>query len=173
MGGSDRPNYQYPGYFVDHLANVLTDRIYIGSSEADVDEEIRQNMWRISITEEDAKTLSQEDFLTFISEVISDRRTQIEEARTGHGMIFYLWFDEQACQLRFNLISDFHRRLPFECRLEPLGSPEPIIRSFLESSYHGGIPWSEVEEVLPGEEIPEVTPAQFVLPVYTDIIPHR
>ncbi len=168
MSRSGKPRYRDPGFFADYLGDVVEDRIYIGSSDADLEEEVRRNMWSISITGQQAKTLSKEDFLAFISEVISDRKQQVEDA--GHGMIFYLWFDEIACQLRFNLISDFHLRLPFESRLQPIETPELIVRRFLESKCHDGIPLSELREVGPDEDSPEPDPAQFVLPVYVEMI---
>ncbi|AOZ90756.1 hypothetical protein [Paenibacillus crassostreae] len=47
-------------------------------------------------------------------------------------MIFYLWFDWMASQLRFNLISNVNEHLPFQCEIEILDSMEEIINEFLE-----------------------------------------
>ncbi len=167
---SGKHEYRDPAFFVGHLAEVTEDSIYIGSSEADLDEELRLNMWSISITGEQAKTLTEDDFLAFIAEVLLDRRQQVKGA--DHGMIFYLWFDEMACQLRFNLISDFHLHLPFECRLEQVHTPVLIVREFLESAYHDGIPFREVQEIEQNDEVSALNPAQFVLPVYVEMIPN-
>ena len=51
--------------------------------------------------------------LILFERIIENRQQQLDQANTDHGMIFYLWFDELALQLRFNLISDAHERLPF------------------------------------------------------------
>ncbi len=173
MSGSGNPRYRDPGFFVDYLGDVVAARIYIGASEADLEEEIRRNMCGISLTGQQAEALSEEDLLTFISEVITHWRRQVERADAGHGMVFYLWFDEMACRLCFNLISDYHERLPFGCRVETIRTPVPIVRSFLASGHHDGIPGSELIEVAPGEGIPDADPAQFVLPAYVEMIPDR
>jgi hypothetical protein len=92
--------------FFEQLAPIITDTLYIGVDKADLEKEIRQNMWTISASEEDRLTASVDDFERFISAVIENRYKQIQAS--DHGMIFYLWFDTQASQLRFCLISDFH-----------------------------------------------------------------
>ncbi|WP_210190653.1 hypothetical protein [Paenibacillus uliginis] len=55
-------------------------------------------------------------------------------------MIFYLWFDQLACQIRFNLISVLHKKLPFQCDVEIVEHMDDIILTFLNSPFHDGIP---------------------------------
>ncbi|NER17539.1 hypothetical protein GWK10_09980 [Spongiivirga citrea] len=61
-------------------------------------------------------------------------------------MIFYLWFDEQAGQIRFNLINENHSKLPFTSKVEFAENQKIIISDFLESEYLNGIPFSELDE---------------------------
>ncbi|WP_036043359.1 hypothetical protein [Leptospira alstonii] len=57
-------------------------------------------------------------------------------------MLFYVWFDEQAGQLRLNLISAEHNVPPFGTEIKPIALDE-IITDFLSSKYLEGIPLSE------------------------------
>ena len=63
------------------------------------------------------------------------------------NLIYYLWFDEQAGQLRFNFINSNHDKLPFGCKLVFVDSEKEIIDDFLNSNYLDGIPWSEFKVV--------------------------
>jgi len=126
-------------YFKD-LEEIITDTIFIGSSERDLEEEIANNMRRISSNKELIKTLTINDYKDFFNKVIQNRRDQVINSTLKHGVIFYLWFDQLACQLRFNLISDLHKKLPFQCDLEILEQMDDIILAFLNSLFHDGLP---------------------------------
>lgn len=95
---------------------------------------------RISIEQKMARQIDIIDYVKFINDVIDNRRDQVKNATENHGMIFYLWFDRMASQLRFNLISNIHEELPFQCKLELIENIEPIIVEFLESPFHNGLP---------------------------------
>jgi len=82
-----------------------------------------------------------------LAKVVENRQQQLDQGNSNHGMIFYLWFDEQALQLRFNLISDFHERLPFTCQLNVLPTPGPILDRYLHYPYHEMIPWDALHDV--------------------------
>jgi hypothetical protein len=126
--------------YFKNLEDIITDPIFIGSSKEDLDEEISNNMWRISLEQELASKISINDFVVFFNKVIANRQSQIKTSNKQHGMIYYLWFDWMASQLRFNLISTVHEKLPFQCELELLESIEPIINNFLHYPYLNGLP---------------------------------
>ncbi|GIO97188.1 hypothetical protein J14TS5_22740 [Paenibacillus lautus] len=129
-------------YFED-LQDIINDLIYIGSSEADLQEEIETNMWRISISPELINQITTDDFNEFINKVIQNRKDQIESSSSNLGMYFYLWFDIMASQLRFNLISDINKKLPFSCEIQILNNPREILDDFLGSPFHNGLPIEE------------------------------
>lgn len=133
--------------FLNRLRDIVTDKIYIGSARSELSQEIRTNMWCISATQKECMETRKEDLISFINEVISNRRNQVRNSYSQHGMIFYLWFDEQAIQLRFNLISDFHEHLPFECSMRLVDQPNSVIEAFLQFPYHDGIPMVELRGV--------------------------
>ncbi|WP_256762464.1 hypothetical protein [Cohnella sp. WQ 127256] len=126
-------------YFED-LKDIVLDSIFVGLSESDLQKEIETNMWRISIQQELASDITPEDFNEFISKVITNRQDQINRSASSRGMIFYLWFDLMASQLRFNLISEANNKLPFSCNIQIVTDPREVINVFLRSPFHNGLP---------------------------------
>lgn len=126
--------------YFKNLEDTITDPIFIGSSKEDLDKEISNNMWRISLEQELASRININDFVDFFSMVIDNRQNQIKVSSGQHGMTFYLWFDRMASQLRLNLISTIHQRLPFGCELELLDRMEPILYEFLAYPFLNGLP---------------------------------
>jgi hypothetical protein len=146
---------------------IITDKIFIGTDTNDLQEEIRQNTWWISLSQQQVEQLTPDDLREFINRIIDNRRQQVLTAQTDHGMYFYLWFDEMACQLRFSLISDVHEKLPFGCNVNQIATPDGIIGAFLSSPYHRGIPVTEfVEEPLNVTDVVESSSEIFTLDVY-------
>lgn len=135
--------------------DVREDAIFIGSSLDDLPAEIRTNQWLLTLSQEQCEYLTTADLLHLFVKIVANRQRQLDQAGCDHGMIFYLWFDEQALQLRFNLISDFHERLPFGCQLNILPTPEPILDRYLHYPYHETIPWEDLQEVSEGERAPD------------------
>lgn len=152
---------------------VITDELFIGSSRDDLPNEIRINKWLITLSHEQCQSLTISGLLTLFERIIENRQQQLDRANANHGMIFYLWFDEQALQLRFNLISASHEHLPFGCQLNILPTPEPILDRYLHYSYHETIPWSELHEVSQEWKADEEE-KPFVLDVYQmKLSPHQ
>jgi hypothetical protein len=150
--------------FLASFQEVITDELSIGSSRDDLPIEIKANTWLITLSHEQCQSLTTSDLLTLFERIIENRQQQLDRTKADHGMIFYLWFDEQALQLRFNLISDYHERLPFGAQYHVLSTPEPIFERYLRSSFHEGIAWSELQEV--SEEWNEEETKEYVLDVY-------
>jgi len=97
-------------------------------------------MWCISLCSELAKIITLKNFSSFIERIIANRREQIKAITPATNMLFYIWFDEQASQLRFNIISNDGTGLPFKCKVILIDDYTPILKAFLEYPYHGGIP---------------------------------
>ncbi|WP_433583302.1 hypothetical protein ACMX2M_16510 [Paenibacillus polymyxa] len=125
-------------YFKD-LEEIIHDVIYIGSSDSELQKEIETNMWCISISEEMSNEVNLTDFRGFIMNVIANRQNQINRSNKQNGLIFYLWFDSMVSQLRFNLISDSNKELPFRCKIQNVSEPDEIIDLFLKSNVYGEI----------------------------------
>lgn len=144
--------------YFKNLAEIIADELYIGSSTLDLQQEIRTNMWCISASNEQISHLTTQDFATFFDKVIENRLSQIRAANL-QGMIFYTWFDEQASQIRFCLISNFHDDLPFGNPIKLVKSPDIIFEQFINSPYHDGIPFDELtfSDFSDGDVLPDAT----------------
>lgn len=134
--------YNNPSFF-EQFQDAITDEMYVGSSPEDLQHEIHNNLWCISASQLEIEHLTIRDWAIFFEQVIENRTRQIHDSGK-HGMIFYTWFDEQACQIRFCLISNFHNKLPFGSPIEIVDKPEIIIEQFMNSLYHDGIPFTEL-----------------------------
>jgi len=125
--------------YFNNLNEIIADPLFIGKTPDDLKSEIANNTWGIGITKDIAKLVEVNDFILFLNKVIQDRQQQIFQSNQNHGMFFYVWVDHLASQLRFNLISDFHLKLPFVCNIELTDNLESIITEFLKSPYLNGI----------------------------------
>ncbi|WP_337099145.1 hypothetical protein [Paenibacillus sp. YIM B09110] len=132
--------------FLKELDEIIEDIMFIGNDIDDLEKEISQNTWSISMSQQLANEFAYGEIRTFIGNVITNRVEQMTKADCNHGMLFYVWFDWHSGRLRFNLISDIHTRLPFKCKIEIVENMDSIINEFLEYPYHDGIPFEEVNE---------------------------
>src|SRR5689334_14862941 len=112
--------------------DIIHDTLFIGQTVEDLQQEIRTNSWMISLNAEKRASISRQEIVHFFYNVIGNRSDQIRKAGVKHGMWFYVWHDQQASQLRFSLISDFHLKLPFDATTIP-ETLETIIDEFLIS----------------------------------------
>ena len=151
--------------FLKELDEIITDRLFIGNSASDLENEIAQNGWSVSMDQELVNEFMTEDLISFFLQVQNSRKEQILK-NSDHDMIFYLWFDDQSATLRFNLISDFHETLPFGCKYNEIRDMEPILNEFLQFPYHDGFPITEADEEEFTDDKIEIMP----LNVYSTII---
>ncbi|WP_202914588.1 hypothetical protein [Paenibacillus antri] len=133
--------------YFNNLNEIIIDTLFIGKTKDDLKTEIANNTWGIGITNEVAARIETNDFILFLNKVIQNREHQITQSTLDHGMLFYVWVDHLAGQLRLNLISDYHTKLPFGCDIEITDNLESIITEFILSPFLNGIPIQEQEEV--------------------------
>lgn len=152
------------------IANNITDfkeiiesPIFIGCDKKLLDAEISTNMWAISFDNQ-IKDTSMDKLLEFINNLVDKKKQQVSELNISCTVIFYLWFDEMASQLRFNIISDSHNKLPFGCELNIINSPQSILAQFLQSQHSPEISWNELEENT--EDFDDAEEYRFVLDVF-------
>lgn len=121
--------------------------IFIGCDKKLLNTEISTNMWAISLDDKIIKNISLDKLLEFINNLVSKKKQQLSQLNISCPVIFYMWFDEMASQLRFNFISGLHEKLPFGCKLNIIDSPYPILTGFLQSQSDDKIPWKDLEEI--------------------------
>ena len=130
--------------FEDWLAEVVSDMLVTDDSVGGLEREAMGNLWAFSISQDQSRAVTGADVLVFLSAVGQARDRQIRErfgaART---MVFYCWFEEQSSQLRLSLVSARHNRLPFGAQSEVTDDLGRVVRQFLRSPYHEGLPLEE------------------------------
>ncbi|KRE50589.1 hypothetical protein [Paenibacillus sp. Soil522] len=150
--------------FLKELDEIVEDKMFIGNGIEDLEEEISQNTWSISMSQQLANEFTVIEMRNFFCKVISNRGEQIGKSNCKNGMIFYVWFDWLSGRLRFNLITDIHTKLPFKCKIERLENIDSVINEFLTYPYHDGIPFEEATDDDEGiKEDTEVDPLNVFL----------
>jgi len=148
--------------------DIINDEIFIGHTPEDLTQEIRTNTWLISMISEERANTSSEVLLAFFQAVIDNRIEQVRHSEANHGMWFYVWHDQQASQLRFSLISDFHAKLPFDANITSTNL-ETIIEEYLNFPDHFPSSALDIHDYDPEKQRAEEadTPPPFVLPVFS------
>jgi hypothetical protein len=101
----------------------------------------RENLWTISWPSGDADEDAR-DWVAFLRSACEIRRRQV--AGSSLAAVFYAWHDEQAGNLCFSIARGDPADVPFRARIALVGSPDPVVASFLSSPHRDGIPFSEL-----------------------------
>ncbi len=96
-------------------------------------DEIEENMWCISIEEGCIPDFTVDAFLGFFNTFMVEKARQIRLLDEHKQATLYVWFDKQALQLRFNILSGVVVDLPFQCQLKKVFSLASIIEDFLNT----------------------------------------
>ena len=113
------------------IEEIKSEKLFITDSVDNVDEEIKNNCWAISINDEIIKECSVDEMKAFLKDIKADRKEQLSKSNVKVGLIFYLWVDEQAGQLRFNFINSNHSNLPFAAPQSFTNEEDEILLDYL------------------------------------------
>jgi hypothetical protein len=117
--------------FFQEIESIKSDQLLITDSVNNIKEEIAENCWSISMTDEIAANCSPDELSKFLRDVKEDRRRQLIQSNSGVGLIYYIWVDEMAGQLRFNFINSNHNKLPFWAALIFVDTEHDILSDYL------------------------------------------
>jgi len=126
------------------LQTVINSPIYLSGDKNLQSLETEKNMWALLFEPSLIKQLAVHDLITFFSMLIAKKEAQVLKQDSVDAATFYLWFDEMAAQLRFNIISGCNGSLPFDCDIQFVDNAQ-ILGDFLHSKHHEGISWNELE----------------------------
>jgi hypothetical protein len=115
---------------------IIHDEPYISGNTAQVHQEIEHNMWCIEVDETLLHSTTIQNLLQFFDNLIDKRSRQIEKNNPSIPATLYMWFDKQALQLRFNILSGIVEHLPFRCTVHKIDSLESIIKDFFDTARH-------------------------------------
>ncbi len=133
--------------FRDWLSDIADSHLTVDASEAGLLREAHDNCWGFSFTQEQIESLSSEDLIGFLDTVVEIYQGQLSEwLEQGLEFVFYCWFDEQASELRFSVVSASHGSLPFSLSIQVIPDINQLVKHFLSSPNHGGLPLKEFVE---------------------------
>ncbi len=132
---------------MNDFKQIIESPIFISGNKISLDIEMSTNMWAISIVPQLLNSTSIDNLLEFLTFLLLNKTKQVSQLNISCPVIFYMWFDEMAGQLRFNIISDTNKKLPFSCQLNIVELPHSILKNFLQSQYNPEIPWQDLEEI--------------------------
>lgn len=149
------------------LQKVIEKPFYISGQQSLVTEETYNNMWALTFSKKLIKKIEIKDLETFLLALLKNRVSQLFSIDAKLRATFYLWFDKQALQLRFNIISIDTIALLFGCKLNILHSPESILSDFIKTTRHIAIEGEYIEFFNHAEDIDDKAEEEYTLDVYT------
>src|SRR5580704_2671137 len=99
---------------LDQLETIISDRLCLSGVQS---EEIHHNMWCISLDSDFIGKITLKQLRYFVDRLIENREQQLKDINVHGNVVFYMWFDQQALQLRFNIITGDVYSLPFRCKI--------------------------------------------------------
>lgn len=99
-----------------------------------------ENLWTLAFPKE----VTEAEILEFLLHAHGIRLSQVV---AGEGpVVFYVWHDAQAGQIRFSTARGTTDVLPFGARVQLVTDLEEIVRSYLRFDHRDGVPLEELEE---------------------------
>lgn len=114
---------------LNFLQEIIATPIYVGYQA----EALCWNMWCISLERDLVQTIVVQDLVYFVNKLVATRKHQLQGRKITNDVTFYMWFDKQALQLRFSLTSAAVSSLPFQCKVNLIDIPEPILKDFIDT----------------------------------------
>ncbi len=126
------------------------------------------NMWAITLDDDLILKIGINDLSKFLSELLDNRRMQLRQLNLP--AIFYFWFDLQALQLRFNILTGNDISLPFGCKVHRLNSPMPILEDYLTTAQTVARE-GDIVEYLDIDDQDDENEKEYILDVYVKLLP--
>ncbi|MDY2588380.1 hypothetical protein [Winogradskyella aquimaris] len=130
--------------FLKQFDSIDIGDFFLAENIEELDIEISRNTHWISLNEKLSKNIKSVDIIDKLRLLRHDLIARLDKIKSKSSYNYYSWFDEQACQFRFSIINSKHKNLPFSGDINIINNELEIIKSFLESNYHDGIPFNEI-----------------------------
>lgn len=115
---------------LDDLSLIINDTLCISGIQS---EEIDLNMWCVGLDDDFISSITVEQLKNFLDSLIEKKEQQLNCVGVKKNIIFYMWFDQQALQLRFNVITGDAKSLPFKSKVQLLNIPDFILNDFIDT----------------------------------------
>jgi len=157
--------------YFNQYESYIAEKLFLTDETSKVENETYENMLSFTICKKYLAKLKVTDFISFLSRIKENRKSQLNVSKTISNLIYYIWHDEMAGQLRVNFINSNHSELPFGADLEFTSNEVDIIDEFLNSEYLDEISWDKLSDDTGDPENNESTErSNFKLKVYIEII---
>lgn len=113
---------------LDQLNLIFDDVLCLSGEQS---EEIYHNMWCISLKNDLVESIVLSQLEHFVDKLILHKEQQLNNINFHKNVVFYMWFDQQALQLRFNIITGDTKSLPFKCKLCLHSEAKYILNNFV------------------------------------------
>ena len=160
------------------LYDIIGDELIIGKNNEEIDES-RINCWSFSL---DPNQCHKDDISQLYEAIITSRVQDLKKLGTDQKAIFYTWYDSLSGSFYLSLMSfdggrPPEKQLPFGCKINLVASLDYIIEDFLNDSYHGVIPITELEIIEKSRanyptDLDEVKEEKYSVDVWTIILPY-
>jgi hypothetical protein len=153
------------------LQKIIESPILITGDPLLLNEEIEHNMWALTFDESLIETIEASELELFINQLLQKKSEQLSNIDPHLSATFYLWFDAQALQLRFNIISATQSNLPFGCKLNQLTSSHNILLNFISTACQVAQEGDVIEYFDAEENNEDDNDEEFILDVYVETLP--
>ena len=126
--------------YQDDLFKLAKVDIYITDKTDDMEKEIYENYVKIGVPEEHLENISTIFFQNFLYEVKQNAKRNLDVNSLNVDLIFYVWFDAQAGQLRYNFINSNHEKLPFTTEIQLVDDVYEICDLFVKCVQTSTVP---------------------------------
>ena len=119
---------------ITDLQKILVSSIHLEKKTAIEQRDILENTWAITFSDKIVKKLQVVDLVQFVTKLIKYRTEQLCQMNLSTNATLYIWFDEMALQIRFNVLSGENIELPFCCTLNVVSSYESIFQKYIKAA---------------------------------------
>jgi hypothetical protein len=155
---------------ISYLQKIISIPLFISGNGFQLEEEIDYNFWCISFTSNSIQKITIAQLTQFFKDLIENKSKQLKRNNIAFPALFYVWFDKQALQLRFNCISNINNKLPFGCTLMLLDSPIDIFKDCLTTTRDFFKNGDTIEFFNSPQEAEDAKEEKFVLSVFVERI---
>ncbi|MFE6840865.1 hypothetical protein ACFVFI_39385 [Streptomyces sp. NPDC057705] len=154
------------------IAEVADEPLVLEPADRQV--EVDTNTWWLSAAEGDRESLSVSEVVAAFERTATALRGRVRERGFAGVATFYVWYDEQAGQLRCSTGSVPPDALPFGGNHVACDDLGPIVEAFLTDGEPGFIAWADLDDVQSRAEETGVEPEDAPFPVWVSSVgaPH-
>jgi glutaredoxin-related protein len=118
--------------YMEALFMHTKNEIFITDKTTKLEKEVFENSVKIAVPEFAIADISWQLFENLFYEVKQNAKQQLSKNSLHINMIFYVWLDAQAGQLRYNFINSNHKALPFTGKLNFLKDSYQVSNAFVK-----------------------------------------